>query len=186
VTHASAPDIDVRHYGAQDAPAIREVLLDIHDEVYDGSDDPLADRAQFAVFADHWSQCEGFACAIGYTTDGEPVGYAYGAPLSPDTTWWTSLHPHPGDDFTRETGERTFALSELMVRTPWRKTGAAHRLHDALLAHRTEQRVTLLVHQQHPKVVTLYTSWGYHTIGATTPPFPGAPDLYAMVLPLRS
>ncbi|SPE57765.1 hypothetical protein SNS2_3419 [Streptomyces netropsis] len=176
--------LELRHCASRQTTALRELLLDIHDEVYAESGDPLAGRSQFARFLDHWTARPGFACVVGYE-DGQPVGYAYGAPLSAGTTWWSAVEPHPGAAFATETGNRTFALSELMVRTRWRATGYARRIHDELLAGREEERVTLLVHQAHPKVRTLYETWGYRVVGAITPSFPGAPDLYAMVLPLR-
>ncbi|MEU3551274.1 hypothetical protein [Streptomyces longwoodensis] len=56
-------------------------------------------------------------------------------------------------------------VSELMVRVPWRKTGAARQLHGALLEDRPEERATLLVDQEHPKVHVLYESWGWQTLG---------------------
>ncbi|MDK1476151.1 GNAT family N-acetyltransferase [Streptomyces sp. 549] len=173
-------ELDLRQYGHADAAAIRPLLLDVHDEVYEGSGDPLAGREVFAEFVDHWSGREGFACVVGYD-QGVPVGYAYGAPLGPDTAWWAEVNPPLPAEFTAESGARTFALSELMVRTPWRKTGAARSLHDALIGSRPEHRVTLLVQRAHSKVRALYEGWGYRTVGDVVP-FEGAPDLCAMVL----
>ncbi|MFF1918669.1 hypothetical protein ACFVYE_45665 [Streptomyces sp. NPDC058239] len=71
-----------------------------------------------------------------------------------------------------------------MVRTPWRKTGTARRLHDALLAARPEQRATLLVVQDRPKVHALYQSWGWKTLGGLRPRIPDAPLFHAMLLDL--
>lgn len=176
-------ELQLRQYGHTDAHAIREVLLDVHDEVYEGSDDPLAGRDAFAGFVDHWSAHQAFACVIAYDKE-QPVGYAYGAPLSPSTTWWAKVTPPLPDAFVAETGDRTFALSELMVRAPWRGTGAARRIHDALLSPRREQRATLLVHKDHEKVRALYGSWGYEMVGESVP-FEGAPQLCALVLPLK-
>lgn len=176
-------ELDLRHYGHTDTAAIRELLLDVHDEVYQGSDDPLAGRDAFAKFVDHWSANKAFACVIGYDRE-QPVGYAYGAPLSPATTWWAKVAPPLPDAFTAETGHRTFALSELMVRSAWRGTGASRRIHDALVASRSEERVTLLVHKEHGKVRALYEGWGYRTVGEAVP-FDGAPELCAMVSDLR-
>ncbi|MEF9903033.1 GNAT family N-acetyltransferase [Streptomyces sp. P9-A2] len=174
--------LDLRHYGQADAAAIRELLLDVHDEVYEGSDDPLAGRDAFARFVDSWSARPGFACVVAY--DGEqPVGYAYGAPLSPTTTWWAKVTPALPEGFTAETGTRTFALSELMVREPWRGTGTSLRIHDVLLASRGEDRVTLLVHKAHSKVRALYEGWAYRMVGEAVP-FEGAPELCAMVRPM--
>lgn len=71
-----------------------------------------------------------------------------------------------------------------MVRTPWRKTGTARQLHDALLTPRPEQRATLLVVQDHPKVHTLYKSWGWKTLGDLRPRIPNAPLFHTMLLDL--
>jgi GNAT superfamily N-acetyltransferase len=178
-THA---DLDLTHYGHTDAASIRELLLDVHDEVYEGSDDPLAGREEFAKFVGHWSSREGFACVVGYD-QGEPVGYAYGAPLSTATMWWAKVTPPLSGEFTAENGARTFALSELMIRDRWRGTGAARAIHDELLRGRAEERVTLLVHKEHGRVRALYEAWGYREVGQVVP-FEGAPDLCAMVLDL--
>jgi hypothetical protein len=184
MTHVTThPELDLRHYRHADAAEIRELLLNVHDEVYEGSDDPLAGRDAFARFVDHWSENKAFACVIAYDQD-QPVGYAYGAPLIPSTTWWAEVAPPLPEPFIAETGNRTFALSELMVRTPWRGTGASRRIHAALVASRDEERVTLLVHKEHVKVRALYGSWGYETVGEVVP-FHGAPQLCAMVLTLK-
>jgi hypothetical protein len=71
-----------------------------------------------------------------------------------------------------------------LVRAPWRGTGASRRIHDALVTSRGEERVTLLVHKEHGKVRAPYESWEYETVGECMP-FEVAPELCAMVLPLR-
>ena len=173
-------DLNLISYGHADAGTIRELLLDVHDEVYEGADDPLADRSIFAEFVDSWSSRRGFACVVGYDQD-EPIGYAYGAPLTDATTWWTTVTPRLPPEFTAENGVRTFALSELMVRDRWRGTGAARAIHHELLRTRREERVTLLVHKAHRGVLALYETWGYQVVGEAVP-FEGAPELCAMVL----
>ncbi|EGX59655.1 GCN5-like N-acetyltransferase [Streptomyces zinciresistens K42] len=175
--------LELRRYRHVHVAAIREVLLDVHDEVYAGVDDPLAPREAFSKFVDSWSSKDGFACVVGYD-QGEPVGYAYGAPLSGATTWWERVTPPLPGMLASETGTRTFALSELMVRGPWRGTGASRQIHDELVRERPEERVTLLVHKDHLKVRALYERWGYRTVGETVP-FEGAPELCAMLLDRR-
>lgn len=63
-----------------------------------------------------------------------------------------------------ETGARTFALSELMVVEKFRGTGVAHQIRHELLRGRPEERVTLLVERDHPKVLpedlTDRVTWG--------------------------
>ncbi|MEU4266190.1 GNAT family N-acetyltransferase [Streptomyces argenteolus] len=177
--------IQMRHYTSARAPALRPLLLDVYTEVYADAarTDPFASPDRFAEGLDHWSARPGWSCVVGYDGD-QPVGYAYGAPLPPGSRWWGGLLTQVPADVTAETGKRTYALSELMVRTPWRKTGTARRLHDTLLDARTEQRATLLVDQNHPKVHALYESWGWTTLGDLRPRLADAPLFHAMLLGL--
>ncbi|GAA0470754.1 hypothetical protein GCM10009544_36040 [Streptomyces stramineus] len=92
------------------------------------------------------------------------------------------LTPLPAPDIA-ENGRRTLALFELMVRKPWRGTGSARRIHEELLAGRSEDRVTLLVEPTHPKVKALYERWGYEYVGDQQP-FPDAPIYSTMLRPL--
>ncbi|MFE5940176.1 GNAT family N-acetyltransferase [Streptomyces sp. NPDC056470] len=176
--------IDIQHHDHRDAATLRPLLLDIYAEVYkDVQDDPFASVNRFAQGLDGWSNRPGWSCVIGYDR-GEAVGYAYGAPLPQGAAWWRGLLTPVPADVVEETGERTYALSELMVRLPWRGTGAAKALHDALLTHRDEERATLLVEQAHPKVRALYEGWGWRKLGDLRPRFDGAPLFDAMLLPL--
>lgn len=139
---------------------------------------------RFAQGLDGWSSKPGWTCVVGYDGD-QAVGYAYRAPLPVDARWWGGLRAEISADVIEETGSRTYALSELMVRRPWRKTGISRQLHDALLGPRPEERATLLVDQEHPKVWALYESWGWHTLGDLQPRLDGAPLFHAMLLPLQ-
>ncbi|MEV3896507.1 GNAT family N-acetyltransferase [Streptomyces anulatus] len=178
-------DIAIRHYTGAQAPSIRQVLLDVYAEVYaePARTDPFASLDRFAEGLDGWSARPGWSCVIGYDGD-QPVGYAYGAPLPEGARWWGGLLTDVPAGVTAETGIRTYALSELMVRTSWRKTGTARRLHSALLSPCREERATLLVDQNHPKVHALYESWGWQTLGDIRPRLPDAPLFHAMLLPL--
>lgn len=177
--------IDVRHYNQHQAAELRPLLLDLYAEVYaeEAQSDPFASVERFAAGLDGWSRRPGWTCVIGYD-GGQAVGYAYGAPLPAGAPWWGGLLTPVDPAVVEETGARTYALSELMVRTPWRKTGAARRLHDELLRPRTEERATLLVDQTHPKVWSLYESWGWQTLGDLRPRIPDAPLFHAMLLEL--
>ncbi|MEU4032318.1 GNAT family N-acetyltransferase [Streptomyces anulatus] len=177
--------IAIRHYTGDQATALRPLLLDVYTEIYAAAalTDPFASPDRFAEGLDHWTARPGWSCVVGYDGD-QPVGYAYGAPLPPGSRWWGGLLTEVPADVVAETGIRTFALSELMVRTPWRKTGVARRLHSALLSPRREERATLLVDQDHPKVHALYESWGWQTLGDLRPRLPDAPTFHAMLLPL--
>lgn len=171
--------IDVRYYTHDDHPQMRQTLLDVHTDAYaDQMNNPFNQR--FSWFVDHWGGNPGFACVIGY--DGhEPVGFAYGAPATPQREWWRDHLDR------RPEKSRTFSLSELMVRPKWRKTGAAELLHRALLDSRDEDLAVLLVDVTHPRVQALYETWGYRKVGERQP-FPDSP-LYAVMLadlPLRA
>lgn len=177
--------IDIRHYTTDQAAEVRSTLLEVYAEVYANAlaDDPFASIDRFASGLDGWSSRPGWSCAVGYDGD-QAVGYAYGATLPENARWWGGLLTEVDEDLVRETGARTYALSELMVRVPWRKTGTSRQLHDALLAERPETRATLLVRQTHPKVQALYESWGWHTLGDLRPRIPDAPLFHAMLLDL--
>jgi hypothetical protein len=74
----------------------------------------------------------------------EPVGQAWGWPLTADSKWWDWLVSDVELGFTVEDGKRTFALSEIMVVRGRTGHGIAHALHDNLPGGRQEQRATLL------------------------------------------
>ncbi|MEU7416906.1 GNAT family N-acetyltransferase [Streptomyces antibioticus] len=170
--------IDLRHFQHGNLPeSLRQLLIDVHDDAYaDAMDDPFNQR--FPWFVDHWSGMEDFSCVVAYDGD-EPTGFAYGAPLAPGREWWRSTDYEPHDGCSS-----TYAVSELMVRPRWRKQGVSERLHEALLKERTEDVAVLLVDVTHPKVQTLYESWGYTRVGERRP-FADAPLLAVMVKDLR-
>ncbi|MGW2326674.1 GNAT family N-acetyltransferase [Streptomyces sp. NPDC001700] len=124
-----------------------------------------------------------FRGALARTGDGEPVGIAYGYPLSPQTGWWDRLIVPVSDEARREDGQRTFGLMELAVRAPWRRMGVARRLHEAVLADGAEERVLLNARPDVEAAQAAYRSWGYRKVGDAHP-WDGA-DLHdVMVLDL--
>ncbi|WP_327591565.1 GNAT family N-acetyltransferase [Streptomyces chartreusis] len=171
----TAATVDLRHFGHDDLSQIRQTLLDVHADAY--ADDMTEFDERFPWFVDHWGSNPGFACVIGYE-DGEPVGFAYGAPAKEGREWWREHLSEPPADTS------TFAISELMVRPKWRKTGTAERLHIALLEGRTEAQAVLLVDPDHPKVQALYVDWGYREVGHRQP-FPDSPNYAVMLRDLR-
>ncbi|WP_406339148.1 N-acetyltransferase [Streptomyces sp. NBC_01550] len=177
-------NLDLRHCTDSELPGIRHVLLDVYAEVYAGQlHVPFTSLERFDQRLTNHSRGTGWEAVIGYAGT-EPVGYAYAAPLPEDARWWTHMTTHLPEGFTKETGSRTLALFELMVRKPWRDTGAAHAIHEELLSRRTEQRVTLLCEREHSRVKALYETWGYAHIGDQRP-FPDSPLFAVMVRTLR-
>ncbi|MET8248225.1 GNAT family N-acetyltransferase [Streptomyces sp. NPDC005202] len=169
---------DLRHFQHGNLPeGFRQMLIDVHADAYaDQMDDPFDQR--FAWFADHWSGMEGFSCVVAYDA-GKPVGFAYGAPLTPGREWWRSTAYEPNNGYSS-----TYAVSEVMVRPRWRKQGISERLHEALLKERTEDLAVLLVDVTHPKVQALYEAWGYAKAGEQQP-FADSPVYAVMVKDLR-
>ncbi|MGW6651254.1 acetyltransferase [Streptomyces sp. CB02130] len=169
--------IELRRFGHDDLPVIRQTLLDVHADAYaDQMHDEFVQR--FPWFVNHWGGHPGFSCVIGYDGD-EPVGFAYGAPSEPGREWWREhVSPPPANT-------STFAFSELMVRPNWRKTGVSEQLHETLLGDRPEALAVLLVDPSHPKVVELYESWGYRTVG-NRQPFADSPNFGVMLRELDS
>ncbi|GLV98552.1 GNAT family N-acetyltransferase [Streptomyces lavendulae] len=177
----TGPAITLHRYGTAQLPAIRPTLVGVYAEVYEKEigEDPFFSVDRFeGRLTGHASRPSWEAVAA--FDGGEAAGYAYAATLPENTAWWAHmLEPLPADQVA-EDGTRTLALFEIMVREPWRGTGLARRIHEELLAGRTEERVTLLVEPGHPKVRALYESWGYEHIGDQQP-FPDAP-VYATML----
>ncbi|WP_050780101.1 GNAT family N-acetyltransferase [Streptomyces sp. C] len=145
--------MDLKWYTHTDAPDVRSLLLDLHDEVYAHDPDPFHSRERFSYFVDLWSAREDWTCVSGWENN-SPVGYAYGSKFKPGG-WWK------GADRPKGVRGRIFALSELMVTPQWQGTGRAQRIHDALLQSMDVDFATLLVDSTHAKVQALYESWGY-------------------------
>ncbi|UGQ13576.1 GNAT family N-acetyltransferase [Yinghuangia sp. ASG 101] len=161
---AAPPGIELVRYGLDRASEIRPVLLEVYAEVYadEISADPFFSMARYEQRLDGHTSAPEWEAVVGWH-NGVCVGYIYG--------------------FQERRDADEFALCELMVRQPWRKTGTAKALHDALITGRSEKRVSLYVEQAHHKVRALYESWGYRFVGAPQP-FPDAPAYDELVLRL--
>lgn len=119
------------------------------------------------------------------TTGGRIIGFSFGLLLPADTQWWADeLEPLPAE-FTRETGQRTFAIIELAVRAPYRRQSIGSRLHTALIDGLTAERVTLAVRPEPDAAPAraAYAAWGYRKVGRAQPS-DGAPVYNTMVLEL--
>lgn len=163
--------LDIRRFGHDDLPQIRQVIIDIHAGAY--ADNMTEFDERFSWFVDHWGGNPSFACVIAYDGE-EPVAFAYGAPAEPGREWWREhLDEAPEKD-------RTFAYSELAVIPAWRKKGVAELVTRALLDSRDEDLAVLLVDVVHPRVQALYEDWGFRAVGDRQP-FPDSP-LYTVML----
>jgi ribosomal protein S18 acetylase RimI-like enzyme len=116
---------------------------------------------------------------------GELVGFAYGAPLRPDTKWWDGFLVPVPEDVTKEWERRTFALIDMAVAGSWRRRGVGRRLLDVLLGSRSEQRATLAVRPTATGTQAFYRRLGWQYVGRL-PGAPGEPspffDIYVVPL----
>jgi len=163
----------------EDLSSVRKTLLDLYADIRA----PLLHLPHYSVdsFAerlDRHGTETGFMAAVGFDND-EPIGYAYANTLTEDDRYWKRMDEPLTEGFTRVS---TVALKEIGVREPWRGTGSAVQIHDALLARRAEQRVTLMVNPLagDGKVQAVYEQWGYAAFNRQQPS-PGSAALIAMI-----
>lgn len=174
--------LELHRYGRDAVPDLRDELIDVHvDARADLLGQPFYTAQRFGERLDNYANDPTFSLVTG-RLGGTLIGYAFGGTLTANTRWWTGLRDTTDPDVTRETDNRTFAFRELLVRKGYQRLGYAHRLHDALLADRTEERATLLVRVDN-QARQLYLRWGW-TIAGTMQPFPDSPIMAAMLRPL--
>lgn len=178
------PELDIRIYDSAGLHEQREDVLAVYAEVYaDQLDDPFYALPRYWERLAAYAARDGFGFATG-RLDGELICYALGYPLPAGSGWWRGLRGEVDPELLTETGRRTFAGNEIMVRSPWRGRGYARALHDALRRTRTEERATLLVRPDNTAARTAYLSWGWRKIGELQP-FDDSPVFDAMILELR-
>jgi ribosomal protein S18 acetylase RimI-like enzyme len=144
--------------------------------------DPFYSTERFIERVRGYVKAPGFELVAAYTDKGA-VGLAFGYTLPTTARWWQGLTTPVPDGFTDETGNRTFALNELMVTPEWQGRGVAHALHDELLGGRREERATLLVRENNATAQAAYARWGWQKVGKLRP-YPDSPHFDAMVLAL--
>ncbi|MGK5627768.1 GNAT family N-acetyltransferase [Streptomyces sp. URMC 123] len=181
-------EVSLRRWDGPEAARQIDVFLPAYEEVY--VEPPYrAGPLEVADFIDSFqrqAQRPGFRLVLARRA-AEIVGFAFGHRLAAGSPWWDGLlEPLPEEDFTRETGERTFAVAGLAVRKPCRRQGIAARLHAALLEGLTVERVTLTARPE-PEAAPArcaYRSWGYRLVGRFRP-WGETPVYDSMILQLR-
>jgi ribosomal protein S18 acetylase RimI-like enzyme len=177
-------ELTIFHRDAAGMRAQKAILLDAYVEIYAAKlGDPFFVPERFWERLEAYASRDGFDLVVGYS--GEVlVGYALGFRLPAKSAWWRGFHGDVSPDVLTETGDRTFALTQIMVRPAWRRQGCARQLHDALVVGRPEERATLLVQAENVAARRAYAAWGWEQIG-TVKPFEDSPTYDALVLPLE-
>ena len=98
------------------------------------------------------------------------VGYACGMPLRPSTDWWRDLTAPLPAALTDEHPGRTFALTQLMVRSSWRRQGIAAELHELILDGRAEERATVKLPPSAAAAQAAFRNWGWTKVGRARGP----------------
>jgi ribosomal protein S18 acetylase RimI-like enzyme len=175
-------ELHVGHHPAAAVSTMRDELLSVHvDARAELLDQPFYSAERFWDRFESYIQQPGFDLVTG-RIDGLLVGYAFGSTLPQDTKWWAGIQDGiPG--ITQRPLGQTFAFREILVRKACQHRGYAHRLHDELLAGRTEDRAVLGVRSDNPARL-LYRRWGWTQVGFAQP-FPDSPRFESMVLELK-
>jgi ribosomal protein S18 acetylase RimI-like enzyme len=161
------------------AAAHEEELAALHAEVCESADEGGLAR-RFGV----WRRQPGFALA-GAWHGAYLVGYACGMPLRPSTSWWKELTTPLPADVTAEHPGRTFALTALAVRAPWRRQGIGWSLYDLVMSDRAEERATLTMAPRNTAAQQAFRGWGWQKIARTRGPAPDTPVLDVLMITLR-
>lgn len=170
----------IERHNAADMRQRKDELLAVYEEVYaERLSDPFFHPERF------WQRLEGYAARDGFRlvtghVEGDLVGFTLGETLPKGSGWWHGFQGGVDLEMLRETGHRTFAINELMVRPAWRRRGYAKALSNALLEGCSEERATLLVRAENTPAYTAYLSWGFWVIGQIQP-FDDSPVYEAMV-----
>jgi ribosomal protein S18 acetylase RimI-like enzyme len=173
--------VTLASFDAGQAQPLLEELIAVYGEIYSDPNDAFHGEGRYRRQITSHMTAPGWRLVTAHTDDGELVGYAYGFPLPASTRWWDGLLTPVPDGFTAEDGHRTFAISEIMVRSPWRRQGIAKELHDEVLAGSPTQRATLLVEPDNAPAQAAYASWGWCKVAELRPGWEHAPLYHALL-----
>ena len=181
----TSPDIDFGLLDGRQAASQAAGFLQVHAEVY--ADPPYRwDEDQHERFARRFAvlcRQPGFVLAEARHGD-YLVGFAFGLPLRTSTDWWRDLTSPLSAELTTEYPGRTFALTELLVRAPWRRQRIGETLHELIMADRTQERGIASVMSAATPAQSACTRWGYRKIARKRESAPGSPIFDVFVRPL--
>ncbi|QUH05022.1 GNAT family N-acetyltransferase [Saccharopolyspora erythraea] len=180
--------VEFHRVPVEEAGPLGDELGEVYREVFSEPPYNYTDE-HVRLFKDRFAvqhQREGAGLIIARASDGTMAGFSFGLTMPPSAPWWTDLTTDVDPGLTEEPRGRTFVLIELLVRTPWRRTGVAAKLHDLLLEDRPEQRATLTVQPAAGPAQHAYASWGWRKVAQKRNPLPGSPIFDVLVKYLQS
>jgi GNAT superfamily N-acetyltransferase len=181
----SAPGVQLELEDGRQAAAREGDLIALHHDVFGESasesgadaDDDFARRLRV------WRRQPGFVLAEA-RHGGYVVGYACGLPLRPSTDWWREVTAPLPAAVTEERPGRTFALTQLLVRSSWRRQGIATELLDLILDGRAEERITVKLSAGATAAQAVFRTWGWAKVARTHGSGLSAPISDILVRPL--
>ena len=172
-------DISIQLLDGAQASADADELQALRAEVYGPDDGVFAGRFRVQ------RRQPGFVLAEA-RNGGYLVGYAFGMPLRPSTSWWRQLTAPLPDEVTAEHPGRTFALADLAVRASWRRQGIGRDLHDLILRSRPEERATAVLAPAAAPAQHAFRSWGWRKVARTRDDAGGEQVADVLLTTLRS
>ena len=172
-------DISIQLLDGAQASADADELQALRAEVYGPDDGAFAGRFRVQ------RRQPGFVLAEA-RNGGYLVGYAFGMPLRPSTSWWRQLTAPLPDEVTAEHPGRTFALADLAVRASWRRQGIGRDLHDLILRSRPEERATAVLAPAAAPAQHAFRSWGWRKVARTRDDAGGEQVADVLLTTLRS
>ena len=170
----SAPGVTLDLRDGRQAEALETDLATLHDEV--AADDPDFPR-RFGV----WRRQPGFALTEA-SHGGYLVGYGCGMPLRSSTDWWRDLTAPLPAAITDEHPGRTFALTQLVVRSSWRRQGIAGELLELILDGRAEERAAVKLPPSAAAAQAAFRNWGWTKVGRARGPAATVSDILTRTL----
>ncbi|CAM2803997.1 hypothetical protein HMPREF1486_02563 [Streptomyces sp. HPH0547] len=120
--------VELRRF--RDIAPVWDTLISVYAEVRaDRLHDPHYSVERYGERLARHAAEPGWEAVVGYDGD-EAVGYAYGNSIEHGDRYWRRITTPLPETLTRTP---TLVLKEIMVRVPWRKTGASRSIHDTLL-----------------------------------------------------
>lgn len=141
---------------------------------------PMFSREGFTDRTTDQAKRDGFSLVAARTHEGSLAGFSFGLPFEAGRWWHDASGSMPPAEVVQAP---EFAVIELVVASPHRGQGLAHRLINALLEERPEPYATLLANSGAP-ARRMYERWGWNKV-SNVQSYPGADIDEALILSLR-